>query len=200
MEKVWPAARGRRAPGARAFGPERGRIGTAIELGVDEARRCPHCASLGRADSRPGSRRRWRRGRRSSCGEHISAAARSDSDGANGSGRDLAWEPKRAGDRKARRRGGKAKKRGLTMLARRQRDDGPLCAQGRWRSRLLSTRWSRRTPCWSPTVARATHLPRSAHRSMGERVSPPLEGLPGPRRGIATRLDNYERRPRPRRQ
>ena len=49
-----------------------------------------------------------------------------------------------------------------------ERDDGQRgAAQGRCggarRSRLPSIRWSRRTPCWSPTAARATHLapPRS---------------------------------------
>ena len=45
-----------------------------------------------------------------------------------------------------------------------ERDDGQRgAAQGRCGGALPSTRWSRRTPCWSPTAARATHLapPRS---------------------------------------
>ena len=43
-----------------------------------------------------------------------------------------------------------AKRSGTTVSAVRP---GSRCAR---RSRLLSTRWSRRTPCWSPTAARAT--------------------------------------------
>ena len=73
--------------------------------------------------------------------------------------------------RKARRRGGKAKKRGLS------REQVPvLMAADRSGTTVsavlprvdaaalgLLIRWSRRTPCWSPTAARATHLapPRS---------------------------------------
>ena len=92
-----------------------------------------------------------------------------------------------------------------------ERDDGQCCPGSmRRRSRLLSTRWSRRTPCWSPTVARATHAPppgvshEALNRSMagtgsgrsacadGEQPPQPVEGLPASRRGIATRyLDNY---------
>ena len=75
----------------------------------------------------------------------------------------------------------------------------------------LSTRWSRRTPCWSPTVA--SYPPCAAalgvshealNRSMGERVRGDLhvqtvnsrhsrlKDFLRPRRGIATRyLDNY---------
>ena len=103
--------------------------------------------------------------------------------GDRGSGRDLRpGEPegRRGLGRKARRRGGKAKKRGLSreqvpvLMA----PDGRFCrptgaerrsarccpGSMRRRSRLPpSTRWSRRTPDWSPTVARATPLapPRS---------------------------------------
>ena len=90
----------------------------------------------------------------------------------SGSGRDL-WRAgrARAGWRKA--GGGAARRRSAASRASRtgshgggpERNDGQRGAPGsmRRRSRLPSTRWSRRTPCWSPTAARATHRapPRS---------------------------------------
>ena len=204
----------------------------AIELGVDEARRCPHCAREG-AVSR-GMARGLRRYQCKGCGRTFNAlsgtplsglhhkerwlsfgaslakgetvkasaarcdvavstafrwrhrflaAARSDSEVLKGiveADETYVLESRKGArglGRKARRRGGKAKKRGLSReqvlgshqrgaQGRPERDDGQRgAAQGRMRrrSRLPSTRWSRRTPCWSPTVARATHLapPRS---------------------------------------
>ena len=199
----------------------------AIELGVGEARRCPHCASEG-AVSR-GMARGLRRYQCKGCGRTFNAlsgtplsglhhkerwlsfgaslakgetvkasaarcdvavstafrwrhrflaAARSDSEVLKGiveADETYVLESRKGArglGRKARRRGGKAKKRGLrasrcrfswrrTGAGRRS----ARCCPGsmRRRSRLPSTRWSRRTPCWSPTVARATPLapPRS---------------------------------------
>ena len=200
----------------------------AIELGVDEARRCPHCASEG-AGSR-GMARGLRRYQCKGCGRTFNAltgtplsglhhkerwlsfgaslakgetvkasaarcdvavstafrwrhrflaAARSDSEVLKGiveADETYVLESRKGArglGRKARRRGGKAKKRGLSreqvpvlMAADRSGDDGQRCAaQGRCGGAhgCSRPRWSRRTPCWSPTVARATHLapPRS---------------------------------------
>ena len=199
----------------------------AIELGVDEARRCPHCSSEG-AVSR-GMARGLRRYQCKGCGRTFNAlsgtplsglhhkerwlsfgaslakgetvkasaarcdvavstafrwrhrflaAARSDSEVLKGiveADETYVLESRKGArglGRKARRRGGKAKKRGLSreqvpvlMAADRSGTTVSAVLPGsmRRRSRLLSTRWSRRTPCWSPTVARATHLapPRS---------------------------------------
>ena len=92
-----------------------------------------------------------------------------------GSGRDLVLESRKGArglGRKARQRGGKAKKRGLSreqvpVLMAAERSGITVSAVlprvDAADSRLPSTRWSRRTPCWSPTPARATHLapPRS---------------------------------------
>ena len=200
----------------------------AIELGVDEARRCPHCASEG-AVSR-GMARGLRRYQCKGCGRTFNAltgtplsglhhkerwlsfgaslakgetvkasaarcdvavstafrwrhrflaAARSDSEVLKGiveADETYVLESRKGArglGRKARRRGGKAKKRRPSRASRcrfswRRTGAGrrsARCCPGsmRRRSRLPSTRWSRRTPCWSPTVARATHLapPRS---------------------------------------
>ena len=206
----------------------------AIELGVDEARRCPHCASEG-AVSR-GMARGLRRYQCKGCGRTFNAlsgtplsglhhkerwlsfgaslakgetvkasaarcdvavstafrwrhrflaAARSDSEVLKGiveADETYVLESRKGArglGRKARRRGGKAKKRGLSreqvpvLMASKnaivqqtgaERRSARCCPGSmRRRSRLPSTRWSRRTPCWSPTVARATPLapPRS---------------------------------------
>ena len=200
----------------------------AIELGVDEARRCPHCATEG-AVSR-GMARGLRRYQCKGCGrtfnalsgtplsglhhkealavvrglacgggdgEGVGRALRCGGEhgvplaspvsgggaerfggtqGDRGSGRDLRpGEPE--GCARAGTQGTAAGRQGeeARPLARAgagshgsgpQRDDGQRgAAPGsmRRRSRLPSIRWSRRTPCWSPTAARATHLapPRS---------------------------------------
>ena len=200
----------------------------AIELGVDEARRCPHCAREG-AVSR-GMARGLRRYQCKGCGRTFNAlsgtplsglhhkerwlsfgaslaegetvkasaarcdvavstafrwrhrflaAARSDSEVLKGiveADETYVLESRKGArglGRKARRRGGKAKKRGLSreqvpVLMAADRSGTTVsagCCPGsmRRRSRLPSIRWSRRTPCWSPTAARATHLapPRS---------------------------------------
>ena len=199
----------------------------AIELGVDEARRCPHCASEG-AVSRGMARglRRYqckglrqdlqraeryaavglapqgtlavvrgvagRRGRREGVGgtlrcggEHgIPLASPVSGGGAErfggaqgdrGSGRDLRpGEPEgcaRAGAQGT-AAGGKAKKRGLSreqvpvLMAADRSGTTVSAVLPRVDAAALTAAldpWSRRTPCWSPTVARATHLapPRS---------------------------------------
>ena len=250
----------------------------AIELGVDEARRCPHCASEG-AVSR-GMARGLRRYQCKGCGRTFNAlsgtplsglhhkerwlsfgaslakgetvkasaarcdvavstafrwrhlmflaAARSDSEVLKGiveADETYVLESRKGArglGRKARRRGGKAKKRGLSREQvpvshgggpRAERRSARCCPGSmRRRSRLPSTRWSRRTPCWSPTAARATGTVR--RRARGEpRSTQPLDGGTSsgllhvqtvnsrhsrlkdflrPRRGIATRyLDNY---------
>ena len=199
----------------------------AIELGVDEARRCPHCASEG-AVSR-GMARGLRRYQCKGCGRTFNAlsgtplsglhhkerwlsfgaslakgetvkasaarcdvavstalrwrhrflaAARSDSEVLKGiveADETYVLESRKGArglGRKA--RGGAARRRSAASRASRCRFSwrqtgagrrSARCCPGsmRRRSRLPSTRWSRRTPCWSPTVARATHLapPRS---------------------------------------
>ena len=200
----------------------------AIELGVDEARRCPHCASEG-AVSR-GMARGLRRYQCKDCGRTFNAltgtplsglhhkkrwlsfgaslakgetvkasaarcdvavstafrwrhrflaAARSDSEVLKGiveAERDLrSGEPEgcaRAGAQgtAAGRQGEEARPFARAGAGSHgggpERDNGQrgVCPGSmRRRSRLPSTRWLRRTPCWSPTVARATHVvpPRS---------------------------------------
>ena len=200
----------------------------AIELGVDEARRCPHCVSEG-AVSR-GMARGLRRYQCKGCGRTFNAltgtplsglhhkerwlsfgaslakgetvkasaarcdvavstafrwrhrflaAARSDSEVLKGIVEaDETYVP---GEPEGRARagaqgtaGGAARRRSAASRASRYRFSwrrtgaerrSARCCPGsmRRRSRLPSTRWSRRTPCWSPTVARATPLapPRS---------------------------------------
>ena len=131
-------------------------------------------ASAARCDVAVSTAFRWR--------HRFLAAARSDSEvlkADRGSGRDLRpGEPE--GRARAGAQGTAAGRQGeeARPLARArtgshgggpERNDGQRgAAQGRrWtvrrRSRLPSTRWSRRTPCWSPTAARATHRapPRS---------------------------------------
>ena len=182
----------------------------AIELGVDEARRCPHCASEG-AVSR-GMARGLRRYQCKGCGRTFNALSGTPlsglhhkerwlsfgaslakdvavkavsgggaerfggAQGDRGSGRDL-----RPGEPEGRARAGAQG----TAAGRQGEEARPLARAGtgshgggtgaerrsarccpgsmRRRSRLPSTRWSRRTPCWSPTAARATHRapPRS---------------------------------------
>ena len=197
----------------------------AIELGVDEARRCPHCAREG-AVSR-GMARGLRRYQCKGCGRTFNAlsgtplsglhhkerwlsfgaslAKGGDGEGLGGalrrggehgvplaspvsgggaerfggaqgdrgSGRDLRpGEPE--GRARAGTQGTAARRRSAASRASRCRFSwrrtgagrrSARCCPGsmRRRSRLPSIRWSRRTPCWSPTAARATHLapPRS---------------------------------------
>ena len=200
----------------------------AIELGVDEARRCPHCASEG-AVSR-GMARGLRRYQCKGCGRTFKAlsgtplsglhhkerwlsfgaslakgetvkasaarcdvavstafrwrhrflaAARSDSEVLKGIVEaDETYVLERAGRVRAgldaRHGGGAARRRSAASRASRCRFSwrqtgagrrSARCCPGsmRRRSRLPSIRWSRRTPCWSPTAARASHLapPRS---------------------------------------
>ena len=213
----------------------------AIELGVDEARRCPHCASEG-AVSR-GMARGLRRYQCKGCGRTFNAlsgtplsglhhkerwlsfgaslakgetvkasaarcdvavstafrwrhrflaAARSDSEVLKGiveADETYVLESRKGArglGRKARRRRQGEEARPLARAGAGSHGGGPerdtvsACCPGsmRRRSRLPSIRWSRRTPCWSPTAARATHLARAAlgvshealNRSMGERV------------------------------
>ena len=197
----------------------------AIELGVDEARRCPHCAREG-AVSR-GMARGLRRYQCKGCGRTFNAlsgtplsglhherwlsfgaslakgetvkasAARCDVAVSRSAGvtgfwrrrgairrysrgswkrtRPTSWRAGRArAGWDARHGGGAARRRSAASRASRCRFSwrrtgagrrSARCCPGsmRRRSRLPSTRWSRRTPCWSPTAARATHLapPRS---------------------------------------
>ena len=197
----------------------------AIELGVDEARRCPHCASEG-AVSR-GMARGLRRYQCKGCGRTFNAlsgtplsglhhkerwlsfgaslakgetvkasaarcdvavstafrwrhrflaAARSDSEVLKGIV-EAPWTRPRPGEPEGRARAGTQG----TAAGRQGEEARPLARAGAGShggsgagrrsarcccggaQRLPSIRWSRRTPCWSPTAARATHLapPRS---------------------------------------
>ena len=169
----------------------------AIELGVDEARRCPHCASEG-AVSR-GMARGLRRYQCKGCGRTFNALTGTPLSGLHHKERWLSF--------------GASLAKGETVKASAARCDVAVSTAFRWRhrflaaarsdsevlkgiveadetyvlesrkgarglertgagrrsarccpgsmrrrSRLPSTRWSLRTPCWSPTVARATHL------------------------------------------
>ena len=91
-----------------------------------------------------------------------------------GSGPDLRRAGRARAGWGARHGGGAARRRSAASRASRYRFSwrrtgaerrSARCCPGsmRRRSRLPSTRWSRRTPCWSPTAARATHRapPRS---------------------------------------
>ena len=215
----------------------------AIELGVDEARRCPHCASEG-AVSR-GMARGLRRYQCKGCGRTFNAlsgtplsglhhkerwlsfgaslakgetvkasaarcdvavstafrwrhrflaAARSDSEVLKGiveADETYVLESRKGArglGRKARRRGGKAKKRGLSreqvpVLMAADRSGTTVSAvlprvDAAARSRLPSIRWSRRTPCLVSDGGR--ELPTLRRRARGEpRSTQPLDGGTG---------------------
>ena len=228
----------------------------AIELGVDEARRCPHCASEG-AVSR-GMARGLRRYQCKGCGRTFNAlsgtplsglhhkerwlsfgaslakgetvkasAARSDSEVLKGiveADETYVLESRKGArglGRKARRRGGKAKKRGLS------REQVPVLMAADRSGTTVSAVLPRvdaaaLTAALDPVVAKdallvsdggASYPPCAAalgvshealNRSMGERVRGDLhvqtvnsrhsrlKDFLRPRRGIATRyLDNY---------
>ena len=129
-------------------------------------------ASAARCDVAVSTAFRWR--------HRFLAAARSDSEVLKGivEADEIAtsWRAGRArAGWDARHGGGAARRRSAASRASRCRFSwrqtgaerrSARCCPGsmrKRRSRLPSTRWSRRTPCWSPTVARATPLapPRS---------------------------------------